>query len=165
MNFAIRPMQLGDIPQVLAMEQPSDGAAHWSREIYEEFLRASSLPAVKKFALVAEADSALLGFVIGRVVLLEAELENIVVDAASHRQGVALALFDALAHSCQKAGAVELRLQVREGNSAARAFYTRAEFLQEARRPAYYRNPEEAALVLRKELRQPPQPASASTKT
>jgi ribosomal-protein-alanine N-acetyltransferase len=49
-------------------------------------------------------------------------------------------------------GVQSVFLEVRESNSAARAFYAGLSFTQIGRRRGYYRNPEEDALVLSQTL-------------
>ena len=44
-----------------------------------------------------------------------------------------------------------LTLEVRSSNAPARALYEKLGFAQVGRRPNYYRNPKEDALILRKE--------------
>jgi ribosomal-protein-alanine N-acetyltransferase len=107
---------------------------------------------VRKLALVSESSGRVVGFVAGRVVLDEAEVENIFVATDFQRQGIARALLHALAETCREAGAKELRLEVREGNAPARTFYQSAGFAITGRRAGYYLDPEEDALLLSLQL-------------
>jgi [ribosomal protein S18]-alanine N-acetyltransferase len=148
MSFSIRPMQPADVEHVLELEKKSDGAAHWPRDAYNAMLTIEPDAVVRKLALVAETGGHVLGFIAGRIVLGEAELENICVDAKFQRQGIAGSLLQALAEVCRESGSDELRLEVREGNHAARNFYARAGFVAAGRRRGYYLEPEEDALLL-----------------
>jgi ribosomal-protein-alanine N-acetyltransferase len=157
MSFAIRSMSEGDVDQVLQLERESEGAAHWPRSVYEEMCLVQRDDAVGKLALVAKSDGRIVGFVAGRVVLDEAEIENIFVSPEFQRQGIARELLCALVENFRTWGAVEVRLEVREGNQAALAFYEAAGLAIVGRRQRYYLDPEEDALLLRMKL----QPTSA----
>jgi [ribosomal protein S18]-alanine N-acetyltransferase len=152
MSVAIRPMSAADVDRVLELERATEGAAHWIRSVYEEMCVVQQNEAVRKLALVAEADGCVIGFVAGRVVLSEAELENIFVSPEFQRQGIARELLRALVEIFRTSGAVEVRLEVREGNQAARAFYEQAGFATTGRRQRYYLDPEEDALLLAMQL-------------
>ena len=148
MSFLIRPMQPVDVDRVLELERKSDGAAHWARDVYDQLIQLQQDGPLRKLALVAERDGLVAGCIAGRVVLGEAELENVFVDANFRRQGIARGLLTALGETCREAGAKQLRLEVREGNAAALTFYQRAGFVIAARRRGYYLEPEEDALIL-----------------
>ncbi len=86
------------------------------------------------------------GFVVTRAVAAgEYEILNIAVRPEFRRRGVARALIDAV--GAESSGV--LYLEVRESNESARLFYRAAGFAEVGRRPKYYRNPEEAAIVMR----------------
>jgi [ribosomal protein S18]-alanine N-acetyltransferase len=148
MSIVIRSMRAADVDRILEMERRTDGAAHWPRDIYLQMLHLATDSPIRKLALVVEQDGDIAGCVVGRIVLDEAELENIFVDTNFRRQGIASALVTAFADACRKAGAKQLRLEVREGNDAARSFYQRAGFVIAGRRARYYLEPEEDALLL-----------------
>jgi len=101
---------------------------------------------------VAEIDGVLAGFVCGRVLLpgLEGELESIVVARKYRRQGVGQALCDWLLHALATR---EVRLEVRESNTAARAMYAALGFEDVGLRRKYYSQPvEDAILMLRTDV-------------
>ncbi|MGB8260217.1 MAG: ribosomal protein S18-alanine N-acetyltransferase, partial [Terracidiphilus sp.] len=124
----------------------------WPRAAYEAALEPDS--ARLRIALVAEAvaEEMLAGFAVASVLAPEAELETIAVAPAWQRQGVARQLLAALLGALARAGAQELRLEVRASNLPALALYRAAGFREAGRRPRYYANPEEDALLLRLEF-------------
>jgi ribosomal-protein-alanine N-acetyltransferase len=108
--------------------------------------------------LVAEQGADLVGYVVGRSVLDEAEILNVGVAGPARRHGVARALVQALLAAFAGSGVCSVFLEVRESNRAARALYQSFSFREVGRRPRYYRRPVEDAVVLRARL----EPDSAS---
>ena len=108
----------------------------------------------RRVALVAERESGLAGFVMAAVLPGgEAELESIVTAAAHQRRGVARELFASLKHALRRQGVREVMLEVREGNRSAQGFYRFLGFREEGRRPGYYAEPVEDAVLMRLGLR------------
>lgn len=94
---------------------------------------------------VAVCGGTILAFSVARRVSAgESELLNLAVDPKYRRKGLASALLRDLLG--RHPGA--LFLEVRESNSAARSFYKRFSFEELALRSGYYREPEEAAVVM-----------------
>jgi ribosomal-protein-alanine N-acetyltransferase len=101
--------------------------------------------------LVAMEADALAGYVGSQSVIDEADMMNIAVDPKFRRRGVACALVEALVVGLKERNIHSLTLEVRASNEPAKALYDRLGFTQVGRRPNYYRNPKEDALILRKE--------------
>ncbi len=101
--------------------------------------------------LVAMDGDALVGYIGSQTVLPEADVMNVAVAPQYRRQGVALKLISALEDRLKENGVTSLSLEVRASNGPAIALYDRMGFRQVGRRPNYYRNPKEDALILRKE--------------
>jgi ribosomal-protein-alanine N-acetyltransferase len=99
--------------------------------------------------LVAETGTQLVGYVVGRSVLDEAEILNLGVAPRARRHGVARALVGALLAAFASAGVRSAFLEVRESNFPARALYQSFDFGEVGRRPRYYRRPVEDAVILR----------------
>ncbi len=105
--------------------------------------------AVGMSIFVAETDAALIGYVVGRSVLDEAEILNVGVAPPARRHGVARALVGALLAAFAGAAVRSVFLEVRESNFPARALYQSFAFQEVGRRPRYYRRPVEDAVILR----------------
>jgi ribosomal-protein-alanine N-acetyltransferase len=94
-----------------------------------------------------------------------AELESVVVSASARRAGVGRVLCNAVLDWSRSQGATEVMLEVRAGSAGAIALYTGLGFTQAGRRPRYYRDPKDDALVMRRLLdtrpTSPPTPAGA----
>ena len=101
--------------------------------------------------LVALEGETLAGYVGSQTVMGETDMMNIAVAPAFRRQGIARELIQALVRELKKRESHSLTLEVRASNAPARALYESLGFTQAGRRPGYYRNPKEDALILRKE--------------
>jgi ribosomal-protein-alanine acetyltransferase len=99
--------------------------------------------------LVAGSIGRLCGFAVASVVGEESELESIAVSADCQRQGVGRQLLAALAAAARKAGACAMLLEVRASNAPALGFYQSLGWSECGRRPRYYADPDEDALLLR----------------
>ena len=77
---------------------------------------------------------------------------NLAVSPDYRRQGVGQALVNALVEHLRQNKVIALLLEVRVSNAPAIALYKGLGFVQVGRRPKYYHNPREDALILRKEL-------------
>jgi [ribosomal protein S18]-alanine N-acetyltransferase len=92
---------------------------------------------------------AVVGYVVTWVVADEAELANLAVAPGRRRAGIGRSLLDSAIADVLARGATSLYLEVRESNVAGRAMYGGRGFVAVGRRPSYYRNPTEDALLLR----------------
>lgn len=80
------------------------------------------------------------GFVLGRVVLDEAELLTIAVDPAHRRQGRGAALLEAFHAQALALGAGHAFLEVAADNPAAQALYLQGGWVTAGKRRGYYRS-------------------------
>jgi ribosomal-protein-alanine N-acetyltransferase len=131
---------LNDVPAILAIEQQAPSAAHWTREQYDQLVSSGVV-------LVAEDAGELCGLVCAQAVAGEWEIENVVVAAGFLRRGIANELIRALIQRAKNEAASALLLEVRESNLAARALYENNGFREVGRRRAYYKDPEEDAIL------------------
>ena len=101
--------------------------------------------------LVAEGeDGSVLGYAGLHVVLDEGYIDNVAVDPAYRRQGIADALIDTFV----RFGAAKLAfltLEVRAGNAPAIALYEKHGFYEVGRRKDYYDDPKEDAILMTRE--------------
>ena len=77
---------------------------------------------------------------------------NIAVAPEYRKQGIGKALIEALMEYLRQKKVIALLLEVRVSNASAIALYQKMGFEQVGRRPKYYRNPREDALIMRREL-------------
>jgi ribosomal-protein-alanine N-acetyltransferase len=142
--FRIRTATPADIPALLVLDRGAPTAAHWSEA---DCLRLFS--EAGRVALVIEEDC-VHGFVFGRDLGAEWEIENIVVASPAQRRGLGERLVEELLGLARKHGVQAVFLEVRESNRAARALYSKSGFVESGRRESYYRNPEEDAILYKK---------------
>lgn len=142
--FRVRPATPADIPALLALERSAPAAAHWSDADYQRLLESAG-----HVTLVIEEDR-VQGFIVGRNLGPEWEVENIVIASLAQRQGLGTRLIQELLDLVQTQGAQAVFLEVRESNRAACMLYSKLGFIDTGRRKSYYGNPEEDALLYKK---------------
>jgi ribosomal-protein-alanine N-acetyltransferase len=138
---SVRRMSASDISAALSILEESPEASMWSNQ--------SLLESVSNgIALAVELEGSIAGILIGRVAADEFEILNLAVGKAWRRRGIATKLIEtALAHA-RTAGARQAYLDVRASNQGGIALYGRLGFRVCGRRPNYYRNPPEDAVLL-----------------
>ena len=135
----------GDVAEVVAME----------RACYSDPWPASAFATLPDnprvyFAVARGPGGGMAGYVVAWYVSDEGELANLAVAAGDRKRGIGRALLDGTLADAATRGTKELYLEVRESNVAARRLYDSLEFEEVGRRKAYYRSPNEDALILRK---------------
>lgn len=140
MTPVIRPAVADDLPALLEIERQCFSHQRWRAK---DFLAAE--------CVLAETDGRVIGFLVSRQVfsgtgadLPEREILNLAVTPPFRRMGIAKTL---LQHELQQKAA--FFLEVRESNQAARALYRNMGFTEIGRRPEYYQEPREGAIVMR----------------
>ena len=141
----IVPMENHHVMQVAALEKQCFSDP-WSENSV-----ASELNNPLSLWLVAVDDGNVAGYVGSQTVMDETDMMNIAVDQCYRRQGIAQMLVEALMEQLKNAESRCLTLEVRISNTPAIALYEKLGFAQVGKRPNYYRNPKEDALILRKE--------------
>jgi len=139
----IRRMTLDDIEQVVSIDRASFSLPWPERSFRYEI---TDNPAARCW--VAESLGRVVGTLVLWLVLGEAHVATIATHPDFRRQGVGRAL---LIHALQSAaadGAKRAYLEVRASNLVAQEMYRRFGFVETARRPRYYKdNGEEAVLM------------------
>ena len=142
----ILEMNADHVAQVAALERLCF-ADPWSEKSI-----ASELNNPLALWLVAVEGDSVVGYIGSQTVLDESDMMNVAVHPDHRRRGVAEALVTALSDALKARGSVSLTLEVRASNEPAKALYEKLGFALAGRRPNYYRNPKEDALILRKML-------------
>ena len=132
-----------DLPRMIEIAQRAVTAAQWSRRHYEQVFSPGRL------ALVIEQAGQVMGFIVGRAVSDEWEIENIAVTGDARRRGLGSHLMGEFLHHIRDSGASHALLEVRVSNVAARALYEKWAFIEAGRRKAYYRDPPEDAMIFK----------------
>jgi len=137
----IRRMSASDASAAHSILKESPEASIWSRE--------SLLESVSQgIAWAAELDGRVAGILIGRVAADEFEILNLAVRKACRRRGIATQLVNSAVEYARAAGARRTYLEVRASNPGGIAFYTHMGFRECGRRPNYYHDPMEDAVLL-----------------
>jgi ribosomal-protein-alanine acetyltransferase len=142
-------MTLADLDRVVDIEQSLRGAPHWPLASYIAALNPASVP--RRIALVAAnpETGVVAGFLVASVLSQQGELETIAVASEAQRRGVGRQLFTAMVEEMCRAEVQDVILEVRASNLAALGFYRDLGFVQNGRRPRYYADPVEDAVLLK----------------
>jgi len=152
-GVTIRAAAAGDIEGVLRVERGSEDAPHWDEARYREMVESDRLHVLRRVLFVAVERERVVGFAVGTVLLEDAELESLVVEEAWRRSGVGSGLSEALLAWAQGQEAMQMRLEVRAENVAARTLYQRLGFQECGLRRGYYVDPVDDAVLMVKGLR------------
>ena len=147
-QIRIRRMALADLAPVIELALSLKDAPHWPRSAYLAALDPDAAP--PRIALVAEdlETGAVQGVAVASLLPPQAELETIAVAPEVQRRGLACRILIAMADELKKALVTEVLVEVRASNSAALAFYRAQGFAITGRRPRYYADPIEDAVLL-----------------
>lgn len=167
----VRRAIAADVPSMIKLERQSPGAAHWSRQQYENlFLAVNQLEGnhqaenhqarSEAFAWIVENDSVeqerLLGetaeplaFLVAQRVDADWELENMAVAYSVRRRGIGTLLLRELIAQAVTEGVSKIFLEVRASNQSARALYQKTGFEEIGLRKSYYSDPNEDAILYR----------------
>lgn len=141
MNATLRFATKDDLQRLLLLMRSAEQAPHWTDAAYLKRIEEDSV-------LLANIDRHLVGALIFSAASpSQWEVENIVVDPAIRKQGVAQAMLRELATRAKERGGMRIHLEVRESNAPAIALYRKVGFIETTRRKNYYSNPDEDALL------------------
>lgn len=141
-NLNLRPMGEGDVEAVVKIQAASAEIAQWTPRDY------ASLSATGMMAWVAESEGAIAGFLVARRIGGDLEILNLAVRPEARRRGIGHALIQFAFAWGKQFDAKSTFLEVRASNRVALRFYKQHGFEETGRRPLYYSNPVEDALVL-----------------
>ena len=145
--LCIRPATAPDLPRMIDIAKHSVTAAQWNQAEYQNLFAPEALK--NRVVLVVEQGSGLVGFIVGRQIGQEWEIENVAVSGPARRRGLGSHLLGAFLDLVRSRGGIDVYLEVRESNHAAQALYEKWAFQEAGRRKSYYRDPDEDALLLR----------------
>ncbi len=142
-GITIRPMAAADIPAVQTIDRLAFPVP-WPPSAYDHELHHS--PHSRLW--VAEKEGRVVGFAVLWLILDEAHIATIAVHPDFRRQGIARRLLETLLAAARAAGARLATLEVRASNHAAQALYRGFGFQVVGRRPKYYTDNREDALIM-----------------
>jgi ribosomal-protein-alanine N-acetyltransferase len=139
----IKPMTLGDLERVHAIEQASFFPT-WPDDAYRNELTTNKLATY----VVAKLEDVVVGFAGIWLMVDEAHVTTFAVDPVWRRRGVGEHLLLALLDVAVARRAREATLEVRLSNTAARRLYEKYGFRPVGVRPRYYTDNGEDALIM-----------------
>ena len=147
MNFSIRRMTLDDIEQVVAIDQASFGLPWPERTFrYEVAENSASRP------WVVDADGCVVAMIVMWFIIDEAHIATIATHPDFRRQGFGEKLLVQALKAAKEEGALTALLEVRESNDAAQEMYRKLGFKEVNRRPQYYSDNGEDAILMNASL-------------
>lgn len=139
----IKPMEERHISAIARLEQAC--FAHpWSEQALRDELENEQAV----FFVAEDETGRLMGYTGMHVVLGECYMDNLAVDPSFRHKGVGRALLQALIDWVREHEGVFLTLEVRPSNEIARHLYTAMGLREVGRRPRYYTDPTEDALLM-----------------
>jgi ribosomal-protein-alanine N-acetyltransferase len=147
-TIRIRPMTVADVERVHLIDQLSFSMP-WPLRSYQYELteNKASLTHVAEIALANET-TIIVGMVVTWLIVDEAHIATIAVHPNYRSMGIGKKLLSATLEEAIQHGAKMATLEVREGNLAATQLYTDYGFLVTGRRPRYYHDTQEDAIIM-----------------
>lgn len=139
-------MKEADLTQVMAIEQKSF-VDPWT---LQSFYREIQENPYSRY-LVAYRQERLVAYIGGWLITDQLHITNLAVDPQERGNGLAKKLLDELVRLSRKEGINKATLEVRVSNDAAINLYRKNGFAIVGRRPKYYINNQEDALIMWKE--------------
>ena len=154
-DIAIVRMTEHDLLEVVEIEEQS-GLSRWGWAAYYAELQGGN----RELMLVAKPirprgldQPRIAGYIVARETAGELHINNVAVRQQYRRHGYGALLLGYVIDEARRKHATAAFLEVRNGNSAARALYERCGFKAIAKRPNYYSDPPEDAVVMSLDLR------------
>ncbi len=141
-TISFRPMAVGDVPGVAAIEAESFYDA-WNENMLQ-----NELDNALTTYIVMEVAGALVGYAGFWLVAGEAQVTRVAVAEAERGQGFGTQLTAAMVTKAWEMGAEAVTLEVRESNVAAQKAYLTCGFASEGIRPHYYEDNHENAVIM-----------------
>ncbi|MEE4255190.1 MAG: ribosomal protein S18-alanine N-acetyltransferase [Desulfuromusa sp.] len=142
-NNAIRLITEFDLDDVMSIE--TESYPHpWSLHQFSQEIEnpVSSI-------LVYEADERIVGYICFWLIVGEMQILNIATSSQFRRQGVAVQLLEEAFRRCSQVDLSSAWLEVRSGNIGAIALYQQYGFILSGTRKAYYRDGEDALVMVK----------------
>jgi [ribosomal protein S18]-alanine N-acetyltransferase len=151
-GLEIRRATEKDLAEVVLLERETSTSPHWAWAEYAGMQRTGHSGGVRRCLFVAADGRNLHGFAVGKALGhgadTQAELESVVVRSEDRREGIGSALCRAVMDWSRREGAHEITLEVRASSSGAIRLYGGLGFVAVGRRPAYYHEPPEDAVIM-----------------
>jgi len=135
-----------DLPEIMAIEKDSF-ASPWSERMFLDELKLKHSQCL--VARLSQGKKSIIGaYLIFWIVADEAHLHNLAVKKEFRRQGLAHGFMNVMKEIARQAGAKAQTLEVRESNTEAIKLYRKCGFVVKGKRPLYYTDTQEDALIM-----------------
>lgn len=154
-GIAIVQMSEHDLLEVVEIEEQS-GLSRWGWHAYYAELHGGNrelMLVAKPIQLRDTERRQIAGYIVARETAGELHINNVAVREQYRRRGYGSLLLGRVIDEARKKQATTAFLEVRSGNSPAQALYQKCGFRAIARRPNYYSDPTEDAVVMSLDLR------------
>ncbi len=139
-------MKKGDLPEILAIERASFPTP-WTEGMFLDELRITHAQCLV-LKIEIEGKTFIAAYIIFWFVADEVHLHNLAVSNEFRRQGLAYNMMNLMTDIALQAGINRQTLEVRESNHEAINLYRKCGFVVKGRRPLYYTDTHEDALVM-----------------
>ena len=152
-GFAIRRATEHDLAEVVLLERETATSPHWAWAEYAGMQQTGHEAGIRRCLFVAADGRNIHGFAVGKALGhghdTEAELESVVVRAEERREGIGSSLCRAVMDWSRQEGAAAILLEVRSASAGAIRLYGGLGFVATGRRPHYYHDPTDDAILMR----------------
>ncbi len=142
-ELTVRPARPSDLGWVERIERQSFSDP-WPRGALLSELQADAM----RMPMVAEKGGQGIGYLMAWRVIDRLHILNLAVCPEERGTGAGSRLLAAALAAARDRNLAEVTLEVRQSNSGARSFYVRHGFLVTGRRPRYYRDTREDAIIM-----------------
>ena len=139
-------MQRADLQEILAIERESF-ASPWTVGMFTQELE-NQLAQCLVIRINYEGKNVVGANINFRLIADEAHLHNLAVKKELKRQGLAQSLMETMKDIAMQVGISARTLEVRESNKEAISLYLKCGFVVKGRRPLYYTDTSEDALIM-----------------
>ncbi len=143
MKLIIRKMTVEDVPAVVDLDQKSFSLPWPERSFRFEL---TDNPASRCW--VADLDGKVVGMIVAWLIVDEAHIATVATDPDYRRQGIGKRLLSHALINLIQEGARSSFLEVRASNIPAQEMYRKFGYEQTGRRPRYYRDNDEDAILM-----------------
>ena len=143
MNYVIRKMTLKDLEQVVAIDQVSFSLPWPARSFQFELTDNAA-----SRSWVVDLDGRVIAMLVGWFIVDELHVATIAIHPEFRSQGLGKSILLHALCSAKEEGAVKAFLEFRESNEVAQKMYRNFGFVEDGRRPGYYKDNGEDAILM-----------------
>ena len=145
----ITRMSEHDLLEIVEIEEQS-GLSRWGWAAYYAELQSGNrdLMLIARLVRSSIIETPIAGYIVARETAGELHINNVAVRRGYRRRGIGAALLTRILDEARRRKANAAFLEVRSTNQAAQSLYEKSGFKAIARRPNYYSEPQEDAVVM-----------------